>query len=314
MTIEKKENGIVWVSSYPKSGNTWLRFILAHLLCDNINSSSEIDSFIPEAMIIPGYKISIPDDKPVLLKTHWKMSMSMPLMADTIGFVHIVRNPMDIMCSQFNFNRLRLNKDNSLLSNDEILKQQNLYIDAFIQHKGNPLIGDGGGNTSWVNNVLDWTRASKAYPSVIIRYEDMLNNPEHELKRIIHFFRLKRNQNDLNNIIKKTSFKAMRRLEESEIKKKKEGFFYHETLAAAHKSGNRFMRKGKAGEGRLLLKDERLEKFIDTFEETMSLLNYKINPKTGAVRCEKFQLSEINELDHSLEFGKAEIKTVNLRL
>jgi len=212
---------------------------------------------------------------------------------------------MDIMRSQFNFNRLRLNKDNHLLSDEELLEQQNMYVDAFIQHKGNPLVGHGGGNTSWVQNILDWTEASKSYPSVIIRYEDMLNNPEHEITKIIDFFGLSRSKKEINNLIKKTSFKAMRRLEDEEIRNKKEGFFYHETLANAHKSGNRFMRKGKMGEGRILLKGDKLERFIETFGGTMALLGYRINPKTGAVRLDDFKLTTLKTLPPLPLFGRA---------
>ena len=305
MTEKIKNKGVVWVSSYPKSGNTWLRFILTYLLSDKPSSSADIDAFIPEAMVVPGFKITIPSDQPTLLKTHWKMSMSLPLMEETIGFVYIVRNPMDIICSQFNFNRLRLNKDNKLLSDEELIRQQNLYIDAFIQHKGNPLVGHGGGNTSWVQNIIDWTEASKSYPSVIIRYEDMLDNPEQEITKIIDFFRLSRSKKEINNLIKKTSFKAMRRLEDEEIRNKKEGFFYHETLANAHKSGNRFMRKGKMGEGRILLKGEQLSRFIETFGGTMALLGYRINSKTGAVRLDDFNPPKSTKLPLLPAFGRA---------
>lgn len=39
---------IVWIASYPRSGNTWVRFLIANLLYKRITASSELQSFVPD--------------------------------------------------------------------------------------------------------------------------------------------------------------------------------------------------------------------------------------------------------------------------
>lgn len=302
MNKENTQNGIIWVSSYPKSGNTWLRFILTHLLLNKPGSSHEVDQFIPEAIIQPGHRLDLISDQPVLLKTHWDFSLNLPLMKNTLGFIYIVRNPLDILCSQFNFNRLRLNKDNSSISENELKKQLNLYIDTFISHKGNPLNGDGGGHTSWIEGVNNWLRASESYPCILLRYEDMLEDTNNQIKKIARFFNVMADNKFISEIEQTSSFKSMKRLEEKEIKNKKGGFFYHDSLSTAFKSGNRFMRKGKTGEGRKLLTSDQLSRFVETFEDTMNLVGYKINHKTGAVKLDNLNTPNEMNLPEGLSF------------
>ncbi len=302
------EHGVVWVSSYPKSGNTWIRFVLTYLFAGNVQTSADVDAFIPEAMIVPGYRLKLPDDSSVLLKTHWKMDMSLPMMDRTKGFVYLVRNPLDVMISQFHFNMMRNFKEYSKKTDSEIRELKNYYIKMFIKYQGNPLVGDGGGNTSWIDNVSSWHVAAQQYPFVIVRYEDMVANPEAEIGRVADFFRKKLGKDEISSIVRKTSFKVMKKMEEKEIRKKQQGFFFHKELNDAHNLGNRFMRQGKSGEGKLHINADLLQQFFDTFEESMEMMGYKINRNTGIVRTGSFKLERGTPLSTCPEFGCATLQ------
>lgn len=307
MSSEPVENGVLWVSSYPKSGNTWMRFVLAYLFEGDVKSSVDVDTLIPEA-IIGGRHFKLPDDHPVLLKTHWKMDMSLPMMNQTRGFIYLVRNPLDVMLSQFHFNKHRNYDAYSVKSEDEVKALLNIYIKMFIQHKGNPLVGDGGGNTSWVNNVTGWSEQAQQYPHVFVRYEDMIADPVAEIRRVARFLNMKTDNDKIANIAKNTSFKAMKKMEDKEFREHKMGFFYHQNLDSSHKAGGRFMREGKSGKGKLFIGADLLHQFFDTFEEAMSLMGYQINRKTGIVKIIPYQFEEVAPLPGLPEVGRVVVE------
>lgn len=297
MSTEPLENGVIWVSSYPKSGNTWVRFVLTYLFAGGVQSSVDVDKLIPEAMMMPGYSLKLPDDSSVLLKTHWKMDSSLPMMDRSKGFIYLVRNPLDVMISQFYFNMMRnFEKGYHQKSDNEIKQLKNYYIKMFIQHQGNPLVGDGGGNTSWVDHVSSWMTTTQDYPFVVVRYEDMIADPVTEISRVAAFFRKQLDKDEITNIARKTSFKAMKKMEDKEIRDERHGFFYHQELKNAHNSGSRFMRKGRTGEGKQHIDSDLLQQFFDTFEESMEMMGYKINRKTGIVRTVPYEFEKVSSL------------------
>lgn len=300
--------GIVWLASYPKSGNTWMRFILTRLILGGVAGSGDVDALIPEAAYLPGQRLVMPEDGVALLKTHWEMTDRIELMRETLGFVYLVRNPLDVMVSLFHFNQLRYLK--GVQSPDQREASLRRYIEAFIAYKGNPLRGDGGGQTSWVRNTESWLGAGQRYPHVFVRYEDMLENPVNEVKRVLEFLRLQRTREEIVQAIEGSSFKAMKKLEEKEIKKKKSGFFYHPDLSGAHQRGSRFMRSGKSGEGRKLIRPDQLARFVETFSMAMERVGYDIKPRTGAIRINKAHIGEIVQLDKSPTFRAATIQRV----
>ena len=297
---------IIWVASYPKSGNTWMRFLLTRLIEGKLLVSGDVDAFIPEAAAIPGQRLVLPGDGVALLKTHWEMTERIELMRETLGFVYLVRNPLDVMVSLFHFNQLRYLKGEQTAEQQEASLRR--YIEAFIAYKGNPLRGSGGGQTSWIGNIESWLRAGQHYPHVFVRYENMLEDPINEVKRVLAFFHLQITRNEIVQAVEESSFKAMKKLEEKEIKKKQSGFFFHEDLSVMHQRGSRFMRSGKAGEGRRQIRPDQLARFIQTFGVTMERVGYEIKPNTGAVRIAKEPVGEIVPLQESPTFRAAVIQ------
>lgn len=306
--IERKGPGIVWVTSYPKSGNTWVRFLLAHLLFENIESSADVDRFIPSIGGAPRERIVLPEDKPVMLKTHWTLSAVIPLFNETLGFIYVVRNPLDVMLSFFNFEMLRFLRSEQNPSEQRIEDAREHYIDSFIGHRGNPLRGPGGGHTNWSENVRLWRAACERYPSVFIRYEDMLNDTEKEVRRVLQFFRCEVSDQQLQQAIHMSSFESMKEQEEMEINNRQLGFFYTKNFEQAQRHGIRFMHKGKSRNGFQYLSESQLVGFVEAFGPTLDELGYHLDPVTGELQLGEHPHVEVRPLNEKLNFGYARVQ------
>jgi hypothetical protein len=118
---------IIWLASYPKSGNTWVRFIVANLICGNIESSDVVHRLVPDFHTGISWQ-HLMRNGGLLLKTHLKYFKEMPLREDTIGVVYILRNPLDVIVSALNYSELRSGQKNK--------EQCQAFITEFIENGG----------------------------------------------------------------------------------------------------------------------------------------------------------------------------------
>lgn len=214
----KAVRNVIWVASYPRSGNTWLRSIIAscfgesrvglkHLRHDRRFLKSDFKELTP---------IEIRGEQFYFLKTHmlpfetYSYPLSIGSRLRTRGFVYVYRHPLDVFVSSLNFmyhrkrKEILFNGDLKLGSIDELVKAGRLspYADAFLEDMR---IGRGafwemcGGN--WLNHVNTWLamHASGKLPSVKLRYEDMLAKPERTLLPLCDYLDV--SINDLTNAI-----------------------------------------------------------------------------------------------------------------
>ena len=80
---------ILWIASYPKSGNTWIRFLIASLFSGSIERSIEVEHLIPDIHV--GINDThLRDDRKTFVKTHWMHHPRLPLREDTIGAIYIM--------------------------------------------------------------------------------------------------------------------------------------------------------------------------------------------------------------------------------
>jgi hypothetical protein len=186
---------ITWIASYPKSGNTWLRLMLAsYLTKEPVNSvrTGPLNSLIP---IVGGGSQSteggLPGDRtgPLLVKTHSHPGADAlrPYRAETRKAVYLVRNPRDIILS---------------MTKSGKAKQQQVDAEfiakAFIANRGKALSGieQEWGSWSWPENVRGWTTPAVArehFPGIdvlTLRYEDMRADPHTVLHKVLDFIDL----------------------------------------------------------------------------------------------------------------------------
>jgi len=225
---------IVWLASYPKSGNTWVRLFLDSLLFKqdanvNINDigikqfplrgdfnglTDKIDDeneFVKNCNLAQT-KINL-DNEIKFLKTHhalWRNgNYSFTNTENTLGVIHIIRDPRNVITSILN----HFNRDD--------------YVHA-LEFMKNPLqcIGDRErGNSadlmtiisSWGNHYSSWRKFKKN--NLLIKYEDLINKPEEEFLKLCNFVEkitsLKFEKNLVLKAIKNCEFDKLNRQEET---------------------------------------------------------------------------------------------------
>ena len=225
---------IIWLASYPKSGNTWVRSMIASLLyTDSGLFNFEILSKIPqfpdnkyfkeftsdlinfdEVMkywIVAQDKINL-DNKVKFFKTHHlncKINKhSFTDKSNTLATIYIVRDPRSLVSSISNHYSKTTNDSKKFLLSPKIIggtvssKRQKInHIPA--------LLG------TWSEHYKFWTMDNENL--LLIKYEDLINDTESQLERIIIFLKrfipIKTNKEKNYNIIKTTSFDQLKSME-----------------------------------------------------------------------------------------------------
>lgn len=269
--------GIVWLASYPKSGNTWMRAFLLNLLYGkgeaiDINSlyqhmygDAEISAY---EKLAPGEIYDRPtvqrlrplvhramarsSPRPIFVKTHNALmeDEGHPLVAmdATIAAIYIVRNPLDVVISYSHHNAVS--------------------IDAAIEsmgRRGSTTLGDATHvyevYGSWSENVLSWTQ--RQHPGLhVVRYEDMLEAPTRSFGGVVKFLGLDVPRAHVEKAIKLSSFKVLKEQE------RRHGFVERPAHAAA------FFREGKAGQWRTVLSREQVAAIVSAHREQMTRFGY----------------------------------------
>ena len=276
---------IIWLASYPKSGNTWVRIFLANYLnpqdkAININdinistiSSSrkifdehvpflssnltddEIDTLRPKVY----QSLSQELDEPLFIKTHDAFTQNIegkdifPLSV-TQGIIHIVRNPLDVAVSFAHHSNISIKKSVQLLNaHNKTLSVRPHSISTQLRQK----------LLSWSEHYLSWKDVKAPY--LLIKYEDLLNKPEATFRKIIIFIYQEVNDEKLRRAIQFSSFK--------ELKKQEKDYSFNEKALKS----KQFFRKGVAGSWQTEMTKEEITTIIDNHRKIMLELNYLTN-------------------------------------
>jgi len=273
-------SGILWLASYPKSGNTWLRSYLQNLLTDaktpggieNITqftkgdaqrhlfqhvSDKPVDDMTAEeiaALRLAAHGAlaqSSPDT--VMVKTHCYLGeycgYPQISMKYTSGTIYIIRNPLDVCIS--------------------MAPHFGIGIDEAIDWMADSSFDGGGGEeevpyhiSSWSTHVSSWTATGASAALHIVRYEDMLYKSLPTFKGVAKFLGLKLPAERIKRAIKFSSFSQLRKQED------KSGFV--ETSVHA----DRFFRVGKAGQWKSVLSKDQIDKVVESHHEIMEKFKY----------------------------------------
>ena len=266
---------LVWLASYPKSGNTWIRACLMLAITGDL-SLDKLVGIIPYFPVLNNahfrnIKFSEPidanraavkmwdktqtdlsrhtNDRQLIVKTHQVFgninNVQFPNLDCTFGVIQLVRDPRDIALSYAaHYGR---DIDSAI---EKLLNEKNI-----INESSQP--GSFEFISSWELNFLSWQDA--AFPKLVIRYEDLLASPEHKLDTIFDFLKLTPKMST-TQIIEKTSFQSLVSLEA------KNGF----KEASTH---SKFFRVGKVGQWSTLTMRQQ-EKIEKKFSKTMKILGY----------------------------------------
>ena len=160
-----------YIVSYPRSGSTWLRFLVGNLLSTNEPISfNNLEKVIPDIHVNSARHIaSIP--RPRLLKSHEYFDHRYRKV------VYLVRDPRDVVVSYYRYHlKVRQLQDGYPIDQ---------YVHEFLNGELEPW-------RSWQGNVASWLEARNGSPHFLLtRYEDLLDNTAAELSRIAEFLGIK---------------------------------------------------------------------------------------------------------------------------
>ena len=261
-------SGILWLASYPKSGNTWLRAFLANYLADtpgpvDINTlpdfaygdmraeyyaqvSGKPAAELPWADINalrPRVHDFLARSRPgvVFVKTHTLLTIldGVPTITPdaTAGAIYVLRNPFDVAVSFAHHYGLTIDEGVRALCLPE------LRIEPKAGHI-TQIISD------WSNHVESWIRPP-GLRRLTLRYEDMLAAPQGTFGKVLDFLQMPKDRERLKRAIRHCSFRVLAEQE------RKRGF------VERPRNADRFFRKGGAGGFRHCLSAEQVAALID---------------------------------------------------
>ena len=274
---------IIWLASYPKSGNTWFRVFLTNLRGE-MNGPAEINKLestpiasargifddtagFESSDLTPGeieqlrpeiYEhLAVNAKETLFMKVHDAYTFvaeGMPLFPAqaTTGVIYIMRNPLDVAVSFAHHSGCDYDKSIANMANDKNIfggKQKRLY-DQLQQNL-----------LSWSKHVLSWIDA----PGVdvcVLRYEDMKQNALETFEKAVKFVGLDYGRDEIQKAIELSSFEELQRQE------KEKGFKEKSAASTA------FFRKGKIGSWREELTKKQAQQIISDHGEVMQRCGY----------------------------------------
>ena len=246
---------IIWLASYPKSGNTWVRSFLSAYFYSNDgifnpkllkNIKQYPSSFFFDKKIAKLNEIYkhwsqtqekiISNKKVTILKTHNCLTSinSFPFTTPkyTIGVVYILRDPRNILTSLKNHYDLDYEESIKFMLNEKKYIYDNRTPEN-IDYSNFHFLG------SWSNHYKSWINTN-LFKKIIIKYEDLIKNPNEVFKDLSIFINTLAKLNEpinlqkLNNAIESTKFDNLKKIEKNNLfpenvftqdKKKKISFF-----------------------------------------------------------------------------------------
>ncbi len=185
--------------SYPKSGNTWVRFLLANLIHPNETVGfANINRLLPApGVITKRFLKSVP--RPRILKSHE------PFDARFRKVIYLVRDPRDVAVSEYHFD----------------LKKRYIAAEMTLEQFIKPfLAGETSSYGSWWEHVASWVGPRYGNPAFLLtRYEDLLADPIVETRKIAEFLGIAADEARLKAAVERSSADKMRKLEKQDAEK-----------------------------------------------------------------------------------------------
>ncbi len=183
----------VLFASYPRSGSTWLRFLLFELLTSKSAEFEVVDDVLPE---LGAHRGAAPvfANGGRLVHTHEKITLP-----PQCRCIYMIRDPRSVVLSEYKFNQRRGINTWSLSE----------FVETFLAGRASP-------HGSWAGHVEHWMRRSNGgdAPFTLVRYEDLRADPERALGRLIHDIGLVPDANQIASAVHNNTVAEMRKKED----------------------------------------------------------------------------------------------------
>jgi len=291
---------IIWLASYPKSGNTWVRTIINQIIFNDVKSKNEVFDNLSRIKRYPSKTdiIGLPqipntrnltkeqkkevidftiknwsvsqdkinkNNKTNILKTHnilCKLNLdgknySFADLNNTIGVIHIVRDPRNIVTSVKNHFSINTEEDSVEMLCD------NYNWTGFANNEIPQLL------SSWSNHYNSWKKFPNNY--LLVKYEDLVLDIGKEIIRIAKYlsnhFGYEMSEKIVDEIKKNTSFENFKELETK-------GKFNENSINEITGEKNTFFNLGPENNWKKILKKESVDKIEKEFNKEMKELGY----------------------------------------
>ena len=276
---------VVWLASYPKSGNTWLRVVLTNYLSEgggpaSINAllgrqiierrifdeflgmestnmtAAEVERHLPqfrEWQAQPPFGPPNPPNGPFFVKTHepYRLAGGAARFPPIGRAVCLVRNPLDVAVSYAHHASVPIDRAIAWMNSAERPK---------------PVLGGAVGRLpeptdTWSGNLSSWVEQADI-PVHVARYEDLLARPQAGFAAIVRFIGLGEDPARLRQALEHSRFSRLR-AQEAEF-----GF------AGKPPRTQSFFRAGRAGSWRTALSPKQVRALVDRHGELMARFGY----------------------------------------
>ena len=281
---------IIWLASYPKSGNTFLRSLLtSYLLTDDgkfdEKKLKEINQF-PNLSLFKNLGVDTSDDLQIVknyvkaqekinsldankirfIKTHSSLNdingYKFTDLKNTLGVIYIVRDPRNVVSSWAKFASQSVEQ-----AADTMIQSYRFGGDMNKSEKSLVYMG------TWNSNFNSWKSFKDIRRYLLIKYEDLIKDRDLELRKILKFLcnlqgvKFQIDQKKFKNVIESTGFERMQKLE------KEQGF---REAKVNLKTGEKipFFNLGPKNDWKKLLDPKIKEKIEKAFKKEMTELNY----------------------------------------
>jgi len=270
---------IVWLASYPKSGNTWLRAFLANLIAGRTapvplaelpryaeqdarpelfsaaagRPATELD-FAQICALRPlvHERIAAAAPKTVFVKTHSASGShdGVPLHNPHVGAgaIYVVRNPLDVAVSMTHHFGIGIEAAIDYLGNDDAATENNaLFVSEFLG--------------SWSTHVRSWADL-ESQRILVLRYEDLLEKPAKHFGKVARLVGLDADRRRVERAIAFADFRSLSGME------RRDGF------VEVPIKGKHFFRAGRANQWRDVLSRDQVRRIIERHREQMARFRY----------------------------------------
>ena len=275
---------ILWLASYPKSGNTLLRSILAtyffsedgifnfhHLYkigqfpslihFENLGIDTSDSDQIYSNIIKAQELINNSSNQLKFFKTHSALAKinnnNFTDFKNTLGAIYVIRDPRNVVTSFAHHYQIDSDEATKCLLNEKFWNYKNEKVPKTFL-------------SSWKQNYNSWKQLNDK--TLFIKYEDLIKNKKTVLIRVFKFFeslgaKLELDMVKLNKVIKSTEFEKMKDMETKET--------FRESIVDKKTGKKRpFFNLGPKNDWKKILSDENREKIEKAFKEEMIELGY----------------------------------------
>ena len=279
---------IVWLASYPKSGNTWLRVFLANLLSDGTKPFpiDHLSRVIPNAAARSAFDAELGIDSDDLhfdecdrlregyhrfvsgkaaSVLYYKIHDAFSFLPDgccliprdaTRNAIYLIRNPLDVAVSYANHSAIGLDRAIDWINSEKV----SLCGDSRRSHNQlrQRLL-------SWSGHVRSWTERNCGFEVHVMRYEDMKQDPETVFTQAVRFVGMDVSADRIRKAMAFSGFEELKRQEEQN------GFVEKPMQCGS------FFHKGETGSWRAALSRDQALRIIRRHRDTMDRFGYLKN-------------------------------------